>query len=128
MLHSGVVAKGTWESTRLQTVVSIAGNAARKNDYSGTTLHAPHIFDTTVHLAIQSAGSPTHCNAPLPTATLRQRRAPSGQAASGIRKSLGFGVRSFRTFVRFVCHRLTFFFARFAVFVAGLFAFAAIFH
>ena len=63
MLYSGVAAKGTWESTRLQTVVSIASSAARRNDYSGTTLRAPHIFDTTVHLAIQSAGSPTHCNA-----------------------------------------------------------------
>ena len=60
MLYSGVAAKGTWESTRLQTVVSIASSAARRNDYSGTTLRAPHLFDTTVHLAIQSAGSPTH--------------------------------------------------------------------
>ena len=63
MLYSGVAAKGTWESTRLQTVVSIASSAARRNDYSGTTLHAPHMFDATVHLASQSAGSPTHCNA-----------------------------------------------------------------
>ena len=63
MLHSGVAAKGTWEWTRLQTVVSIASSAARRNDYSGTTLRAPHLFDTTMHLAIQSAGSPTHCNA-----------------------------------------------------------------